>query len=293
MTKREITLGRGFGVGLGYRRALHDAMLALDSERLDFVELAPENYHGVGGRWRRRLSEITARWPIITHGLALSVGGEAPLDATLVDAIGELVTEVGAPWHSDHLCWSMDDDRHLHELLPLPFTRSTVRRVVERIKSISADLPVPFVIENVSAYLRHSEDEYEEPEFMTEIVERSGCKILLDVNNVYVNALNFGHDPFALLARMPAEAAVQIHVAGFWTEPDGLLIDTHGESVAEPVWPLLERALERTGPVPVLLERDHNFPEMAALLAEIEKIRAIGARALGLGARTAPEVARV
>jgi uncharacterized protein len=272
-------------VGLGYRRKLHDELMALDARALDFVELAPENYAGIGGKWRRRLHQIESKWPIITHGLALSLGGEDPLDETLIAAVAELTHQVETPHHSDHLCFSAAGGSHLHELLPIPFTRANARRIAERIKSVQSELSMPLAIENVSAYARLPEDELDEPEFLSEVIERAGCKILLDVNNVFVNATNFKKDPHDLLARMPAEQALQIHVAGFWRESDELLIDTHGEPVADPVWPLLEAALARTGPVPVLLERDHNFPPIAELMAEIAVIRRIGERVFGASNR--------
>lgn len=256
-------------------------MLAVDAAKIDFVEIAPENYYGLGGRWKRRLDAVKNKWPIITHGLALSLGGTDPLNSELIEANAFMAEHVGSPWHSDHLCWSASGDSHLHELLPVEFTKESAARTAERIKSVQAELPVPFAIENVSAYGRRSEDTMDEPEFIADLVDRTGCSVLLDVNNIYVNSQNFGHDPYDYLRRFPCEAATQIHVAGFFREPDGLLIDTHGEAIADPVWPLLEEALKRTGPVPVLLERDFNFPEFSELLREIEKIREIGARVHG------------
>src|SRR5262245_5067284 len=210
-----------FRVGLGYRRALHDELMAIERDRLDFVELAPENYHGLGGRWRRRLDAVKAKWPIITHGLALSLGGEGPLDPTLISAIASLAEDVRTPWHSDHLCWSLSGESHLHELLPMEMTKSSLARAASRVKTMQSELPVPFAVENVSAYLRRPEDTIQEPEFIADLVERTGCKILLDVNNIYVNSQNFGHDPFEFLARFPCQAAVQIHVAGFFRESNG------------------------------------------------------------------------
>lgn len=252
--------------------------MSLEDGALDFVELAPENYYGLGGRWKRRLDAVKSKYSIVTHGLALSLGGADPLDASLIEAIASIAEEVSTPWHSDHLCWSASGDSHLHELLPMEMTREALAHTAERIRTMQAELPVPFAIENVSAYARRPADTYSEPDFISELVERTGCKILLDVNNVYVNATNFGHDPQEFLDRFPCEAATQIHIAGFLRESSGLLIDTHGEPVADPVWPLLERALKRTGPVPVLLERDHNFPPLQELLAEVQTIRNIGAK---------------
>ncbi|MCK6548389.1 DUF692 domain-containing protein [Myxococcota bacterium] len=264
-------------VGLGYRRALHDELMELDPGLLDFVELAPENYVGLGGHWKRRLDHVKSRWPIITHGFAMSLGGLDPLDARYLEEVAAFVESTGATHHSDHACWSSAHGSHLHELLPMPYTKDSARHLAARVREAQASFGVPLAIENVSSYLRQPEDTLDEPDFLSEVVERAGCGILLDVNNVFVNAHNFHRDPYAQLRRMPAEAAVQIHVAGFHVE-DELYIDTHGAPVADGVWPLLEEALRRTGPVPVLLERDNDIPALAELMAELDVIRAIGAR---------------
>jgi uncharacterized protein (UPF0276 family) len=245
---------------------------------LDFVELAPENYLGLGGEWRRRLTEISARWPVITHGLALSLGGNDPLDAELIDGVAEFVERVGSPWHSDHLCVGRAHGQHTHELLPIEMTRARAIEVAKRVKDVASSLPVPMAVENISAYGRWPADELQEADFVTEIVERSGCGLLLDVNNILVNAINFRRDPLEILSRMPVERALQIHVAGFEAREPELLIDTHGAPVDDRVWPILEAALRRTGPVPVLLERDNDIPPLGELAGELETIRAIGAR---------------
>lgn len=273
---------RGLAVGLGYRRGMHSHYLGeAAAGAIDFVELAPENYSGLGGDWRRRLDAIRARYPVVTHGLALSLGGTAPLDRSLVDAVAAFTSEVGSPHHSDHLCWSSTEGSHLHELLPVPFTRANARRIAGRIQDVASALPVPLAIENVSSYARHAEDELEEADFASEVVALSGCKLLLDVNNVYVNSVNFGFDPHEMLSRYPCSEVVQIHVAGHRREAPDLVIDTHGEAIADPVYQLLGSALERTGPVPVLLERDGNYPPFEELLAEIERLRAVALQVLG------------
>lgn len=273
---------RAFRVGLGYRRAMHEHYFTSEGRNaIDFLELAPENYAGLGGSWRRRLEQARSEYPIITHGLALSLGGEAPLDAALIRSVAELTSALGTPWHSDHLCWSSTERVHLHELLPVPFTRASAKRIAARIREVASELPVPLAIENISTYARHTEDELDEPDFVTEVVERADCRLLLDVNNLFVNSINFGGDPARALGRMPLEATVQIHVAGHKREAPDLAIDTHGEPIIEPVYALLEHALARTGPVPVLLERDHNYPAFADLLTELERIGEIGRRLFG------------
>ncbi len=250
-------------------------------ESIDFVELAPENYLGLGGEWRRRLEAISRRWPVITHGLALSLGGSDPLDGALVTGVAEFVEAVASPWHSDHLCVGRAHGQHTHELLPIEMTRARAAMVAARVRDVASNLNVPMAVENISAYGRWPSDELAEADFVTEVVERADCALLLDVNNVVVNATNFGEDPLEVLKRLPLERAVQIHVAGFEAREEGLLIDTHGSPVDSSVWPVLEAALQRTGPVPVLLERDNDIPPLADLLDEISVIRAIGERVFG------------
>jgi len=248
---------------------------------VDFVELAPENYVGSGGQWRRRLDAIRERYPVLTHGLSLSMGGEAPFDPSFLAAVAGFLRDVESPWHSDHLCWSSTEETHFHELLPIPFTRKNLERVVARVKHVQNMMPVRFAIENVSAYARHAEDEMSEAAFVREVVEQSGCALLLDVNNVFVNSQNFGGNAWSTLAELPLESVVQIHIAGFSREAPDLVIDTHGAAIDEGVYGLLTAALARTGPVPVLLERDHDIPAFEVLAAEIERIRAIGREVLG------------
>lgn len=247
---------------------------------IDFVELAPENYAGLGGHWRRRIGEVRAHYPVITHGLAMSIGGPAPLDDVLIDRIAPFIAEIGTPHHSDHLCWSSTERMHTHELLPVEMTRANARRIAQRIKDVASSMPVPMAVENISRYMRHPSDELDEPEFLSEIVSIAGCGVLLDVNNVYVCSVALGFDPLNALLRMPLEATVQIHMAGHLREDD-LVIDTHAEPIIEPVYELLAAALPRTGPVPVLLERDDKFPPFSELLAEAARLRSIGEGVFG------------
>lgn len=272
---------RGFRVGLGYRRALHAALIEAPPGAVDFVELAPENYVGMGGEGRRRLQAIRARYPVLTHGFALSLGGEAPLDPELLEGLASFTASVETPWHSDHLCWSSTDGAHLHELLPLVMTPATAQHTARRVREAARALPVPLAVENVSAYARHAADTLTEAEFIHRVVHEADCGLLLDVNNVLVNSLNFGGDPRAVLDALPLERVLQIHVAGYTRESPALVIDTHGAPVDDAVWPLLAHALARTGPVPVLLERDHHFPPLSELLHELDHIRAVGRAVLG------------
>lgn len=262
-------------VGLGFRRGLAEDLFASAPGGFDFIELAPENFLGFGGQRRRLLTRAQARWPVLAHGLALSLGGADPWDEDYLEQLGFLLEEIETPHYSDHLCISSASGSHSHELLPIPLTRENARHVAQRIREISTSIPVPFAVENISSYGRWPEDELSEADFVTEVVERADCGLLLDVNNLYVNASNFEFSVETMLDRMPLEATVQIHIAGHTLRPDGLRIDTHAEPILDDVYSLLRRALPRTGPVPILLERDDRFPPMHELLAEVDSIRKI------------------
>ena len=267
---------RELKVGLGLRREIAESLFEAPREGFDFVELAPENFMGFGGRRRRLLARARERWPILAHGLALSLGGCDPIEPAYIEALGQFLVDLETPHYSDHLCVSSAGGSHSHELLPLPLTRDAARHAARRVRDLSSALPVPFAVEHISAYARWPEDELSEPDFVTEVVERAGCGLLLDVNNLYVNARNFDADPAEMLERMPLEATLQIHIAGHTLRRDGLRIDTHSEAIVEDVFALLRQALRRTGPVPVLIERDGNFPPLPELLAEVAMIRQIG-----------------
>ncbi len=281
------------GVGLGLRWELLDELLerGLGAERLpvDFLEIAPENYMRRGGRHPDALARLAGRFPIVTHGLTMSLGGVDPLDARYLADLAAFVRDVGSPWHSDHACFGAEGGRILHDLLPLPFKQSTVARMADRIRRAQDALRVPLAIENVSFYWHPGQAEMSEPEFLSRVCEAAGCGLMLDVNNAYVNATNFGLDVDAWMRDAPLERAVQIHVAGHqWFEaserglgeerpprsPGAMIIDTHGAEVPDPVLALLGRVVARTGPVPILLERDQNIPPLDVLLAEMDAIRA-------------------
>ena len=263
-------------VGLGFRRDLAESILGAPTSSFDFMEVAPENFLGFGGQRRRLLARLQERWPILAHGLALSLGGHDPWDSSHLDELAAFMEEIETPHYSDHLCLSSAQGSHSHELLPLPLTREKARHLADRIREISGTMPIPFAVENISAYGRWPEDELTEAEFVTEVIERADCGLLLDVNNLFVNASNFGFKAEEMLDRMPLEATVQIHIAGHTLRQDGLRIDTHAEPIIEDVYSLLRRALPRTGPVPILLERDDRFPPLSELLEEVEAIRRIG-----------------
>jgi uncharacterized protein (UPF0276 family) len=282
-------------VGLGFRAALADELLAVESTAASFLEFAPENHLGVGGQRGRRLAAAAERWPLVGHGLCGDFAGAAPVDDEFLDALRADLHRRGARWYSDHLCYTHVDGVAVHDLLPLPHTEEAVERVSARIREVSGRLGLPVAIENISAYVRAPTPPgvrvLDELEFVRSVVEAADCLLLLDVNNVYVNAINFGFDPFDAVCGLPLDRVVQLHIAGHHVEEraaDGnprLLIDTHGAPIVDPVYDLLARTLARmhdSGLVlpPVLLERDHAIPPLVELEHELRRLRRVVDEAL-------------
>lgn len=288
------TAHRIAGVGLGLRWEFLDELIergeANEQLPIDFLEIAPENYMRRGGRHPEALAALAGRWPVLAHGLTMSLGGVDPLDAQYLVELAAFLRDVRSPWHSDHLCFGAFGGRILHDLLPLAFKEATVARVADRIKRARDAIRVPLAVENVSYYWHPGRADMGEAEFLARVCEAADCGLMLDVNNAYVNATNFGFDVDAWMRTAPLERAVQIHVAGhewFGVNAGGLtgpaapkgegamIVDTHGADVPDPVLALLARVYPRTGPVPVVLERDQNIPDLDGLLAEMGRIRAV------------------
>ncbi|MBL36110.1 MAG: hypothetical protein CMI10_14565 [Oceanospirillaceae bacterium] len=261
------------GAGLGLRRGLLAELSADAASGADFLEVAPENWIGVGGRLGKQLRALSERRPLLCHGLSLNLGGFAPLDLDLLHAIKGFLDAHGVLAYSEHLS-ACADEGQLYDLMPLPFSEESVQRIAERVRIVQDVLERPLIIENVSAYARLP-GELEEAEFVCAVLERADCQLLLDVNNVYVNSLNFGFDADAYIAVMPSERIAYLHVAGHYDQADDLKIDTHGAAVIDPVWALLRATYARHGVRPTLLERDFNFPPLAELYAELAHIRAL------------------
>ncbi|HEY8077468.1 MAG TPA: DUF692 domain-containing protein [Labilithrix sp.] len=271
------------GVGLGLRWEFIDEILR-DTPELDFVEISPENYMGRGGYYDEALDRAAAVWPIVTHGLTMSIGGTDPLREDYLRGLRDFTRRVKSPWHSDHLCFSTHAGVVLHDLLPLAFKEREVARVADRIKRAQDAIGLPMAIENISFYMHPGKKEMGEAEFVARVCEAADCKLMLDVNNAYVNATNFGFDVDEWMRTVPLDRVVQMHVAGhgWFDEEEGegkLIIDTHGADCSADVLRLLERTLEKTGPVPVLLERDQDIPPLEALLVEVRAIKTIWERA--------------
>ncbi len=270
------------GVGIGLRRALAEALFTSDAPEVRWVEIHPENYVSRGGYFRTMLERAAERWPIVTHGLTLGVGAVEPPEAGYTRPLRALLHELQVPWHSEHLCFSGTDGVMLHDLLPLPFDEQAIDTACARIRELRDSLELPVAIENISFYAHLGTPRMSELQFLLEVLERSDAKLLLDVNNVYVNAKNHGFDPRKYISSIPRERVVQIHVAGHFTRPDGLVIDTHGDAVRQEVYDLLEHTLRHAGEVPVLLERDQNIPSWEQLHAELRRLDEIYQRATGV-----------
>lgn len=268
------------GVGLGLRWEFLQDVLDAPSLDIDFFEVSPENYMRRGGWYPAALEQIAERYPILTHGLTLSLGGTEAPSREYLEALRTETRRVHTPWHSDHLCFGNVGGRVLHELLPLKFARENVARAADRLRAVQDFLGIPMAVENITWYAHPGRPEMSEAEFISGVLEQSDGKLLLDVNNVWVNSKNHGFDPRAMIAALPLERVVQIHVAGHTRIESGLILDTHGAAVIDPVIELLEWTLERTGPVPVLLERDHEIPALSELVKELGEIRGACARAL-------------
>ncbi|MEP7049564.1 MAG: DUF692 domain-containing protein [Pseudomonadota bacterium] len=268
------------GVGLGLRWEFLEEVLEGPAQELAFFEVSPENYLARGGYYPSALARIAERYPILSHGLTLSIGSVQEPDPEYLKVLQAEVKRLDPPWHSDHLCFSSAGERVLHELLPLKFSEENVRRVAERVRRMEELLERPFALENITYYVHPGKPEMSELSFLQRVLETSNARLLLDVNNVYVNACNHHFDPRAFIAGLPLERVVEIHVAGHSKLESGLLLDTHGQAIADPVLELLEWTIERTGPVPVLLERDNNVPELSELLAEVALLRQLQTRAL-------------
>ena len=275
------------GVGLGLRGCFAAQIDAGEADgRVPFFEISPENHMHRGGAGPARLARIAGRFPILTHGLAMSLGGLEPFDPEYFAQLRpflDRVDETRTRWHSDHLCFCGVDGQALHDLLPVPFTSASARRIAARVREAADRLERPMAVENISYYVPLGKLELDEPDFITELLERADCSLLLDVNNVFVNAQNHGFDPRQWLAKIPLERVVQLHVAGheFWDDSETLIIDTHGAPVRNEVDALLARVVERIGPVPVLFEWDSNIPELPVMLAERDRLQTVYDAALG------------
>jgi len=258
------------GAGLGLKRSFMAALVDQPTDTVNFLEVAPENWIGVGGEYGKQFRALTERYPFICHGLSLSIGSPAPLDEAFLQKLKRFLNEHNIRCYSEHLSYCSDGG-HLYDLMPIPFTEEAVKYVSARIRRVQDILERPIAMENVSYYAAPGK-EMEEIEFLNAVLAEADCNMLLDVNNIYVNSVNHRYDAEAFLKALPGERIDYIHVAGHYNEAEDLIVDTHGADVIDPVWELLETTYENFGVIPTLLERDFNIPPMAELLSEVETI---------------------
>ncbi|MBK9071890.1 MAG: DUF692 domain-containing protein [Myxococcales bacterium] len=259
--------------GIGLRRRHHDQLDAI-AAAVDFVELLAENFMHFGGHAAHIAREIAARRPVVIHGTALSIGGPDPLSAAYLDDLAAMADATEARWCSDHLCYSSAFGVRYHDLLPLPFTEAALAHVVARVRQVQDRLRRPFALENPSYYVAMPDAEMTEAEFVREVAARADCGLLLDVNNVYVNATNHGYDARAYIDAMPAGRVVQYHLAGH-DDSGPFIVDTHGGPQPRAVDDLFLHAVRAIGPAWALFEWDNNVPPLATLLDEVGRLRAL------------------
>ena len=267
---------QGYGLGL---RVEHYSDFVSAPQRVDWLEIISENYMVDGGKPLHFLDRIRQDYPMVMHGVSLSIGSTDPLDTDYLQKLKALVKHVEPAWVSDHLCWTGTDSLNLHDLLPLPYTEATLRHLVPRLAQMQDLLGCPFLIENVSSYVSYRADEMTEWEFIGELVARSGCELFLDVNNVYVSSVNHGFDPRAFIDAIPAVAVRQIHLAGH-EDHGNYIIDTHDHPICDAVWDLYAYTVRRLGAVPTMIERDDNIPSLDELIAELDAVRRVAQQAL-------------
>ena len=258
------------GTGLGLRRPLMGALAEQPAPGIDFLEVAPENWMGIGGALGRQFRSFSERFPMVLHGLSLNLGGPAPLDETFLHRLKGFIRTHQVPLYSEHLSYC-GDEGHLYDLMPIPFTEEAVHYVAARIRRVQDILQQRIAIENVSYYAAPGQ-EMSEIDFINAVLNEADCDLLLDVNNIYVNSINHGYHAEKFLHALPGERIAYFHVAGHYVEAEDFLIDTHGAPINDPVWQLLESAYQHFGVQPTLLERDFNLPPLEELLDEASVI---------------------
>lgn len=260
-------------VGLGLRREMLDDFIESPPGQVDFLEVAPENWLKMGGKFGKQFKQLTEKHTFICHGLSLSLGSPEPLDVEFVKSLKSFFKTYNIKLFSEHLSYCSGTG-HMYDLMPIPFTEDAIKHVAGRIKQVQDILEQRIAVENVSYYAAPGQ-EMSEQEFTLEVLKQADCDLLLDVNNIYVNSVNHGYDAIEFLQAMPSERVVYGHVAGHYEESTSLLVDTHGADVCDPVWNLLDKAYNYHGLFPTLLERDFNIPSMSEVLSEVDIIKRI------------------
>lgn len=262
------------GVGLGLRRGFMEELSSpLPIGKIDFFEVAPENWIGVGGKFAKLLDKFVERFPIVVHGLSLSLGSPAGLNLDLVKKVKRFCQDKKIKIYTEHLSWCSDESQ-LFDLLPIPFTEEAAKYTADRINQVQDILGQRIAIENASYYIAPGQV-LDEIDFLNEVLTRSDCLLLFDINNVYVNSVNNKYDPKEFIDSIPQHRIAYAHIAGHWRKKKNLIIDTHGDDVIEPVWNLLDYAYSKFGVFPTMLERDFDFPPINSLLKEVARIKKI------------------
>lgn len=261
------------GAGLGLRRSMFGELAGQAPAQVNFMEVAPENWIGVGGAFGKQLRALTEQVPFVCHGLSLSIGSPAPLDEAFLHKLKRFIKEHDIRCYTEHLSYCSDDG-HLYDLMPIPFTEEAVKHVAERILRVQDILGERIGMENVSYYAAPGK-EMEEIDFINAVLEEADCGLLLDVNNIYVNSINHKYDALDYMKALPAERIMYVHVAGHYNEAEDLIVDTHGADVIDPVWDILDKTYQHFGSLPTLLERDFNIPPLPEMLTEVETISRI------------------
>lgn len=276
------------GSGLGLRQE-HLTTLINDGvpDAIDFFEIAPENWMAHGGRKRQQLNALLKQRPFVAHGLSLSIGSSDPLDESFIEDIARFLDNHHIDLYSEHLSWCSANG-HLYDLLPLPFTEQTVEHVAQRVQRVQQILGRRIALENTSFYMAAPHSSMDEASFIRAVIEAADCDLHLDINNVFVNSVNFSFDPYQYLMALPTERIAYMHTAGHFREAEDLVIDTHGAEVTEDVWQLLDYSYQHFGVFPTLVERDFNIPPLAELLPEVRHIKYLQQRVTTKTAKCAP-----
>ena len=259
--------------GVGLRREVLDEMIQADLSAVSFMEVAPENWIGMGGSFGKKFRQMTEKHDFVTHGLSLSIGSPSPLDTEFVQDVADFMKLHNIKGYSEHLSYCSDDG-HMYDLMPIPFTEEAIHYVAKRIQQVQDIIGERMAIENVSYYAAPGQ-ELSEIEFLNGIISEADCHLLLDVNNIYVNSINHSYDAIDFLKQIPGDRIAYGHIAGHYNEAEDLIVDTHGADVIDDVWTLLDKAYELFGVFPTLLERDFNIPAVPELLKEVEQITTI------------------
>jgi uncharacterized protein len=274
----------GFGLGL---RPTHYQSILDTQPKIDWFEIITEDFLVPGGRPLHFLNLIREQYPIVMHGVSLSVGGIDPLNLDYLQQVKNLAERINPIWISDHFCWTGAHGINLHDLLPLPYTEEAVTHVAQRVSQVQDFLGRQILLENVSSYVSYEHSTMTEWEFLTAVSERADCYLLFDVNNIYVSSFNHNFNPLDFIRGVPAHRVKQFHLAGH-THCGSHIVDTHDETIIEEVWKLYEKALQQFGPISTLIERDDNIPPLEELVMEVDQARTLAQKVLGIAKATNP-----